>query len=128
TPHFRIHYPAEYKAWAKAAASRLEPVRDAVVKEVGFDPPQITDVLVENPRAEANGLTISLLDTPRIVLWTEPPEPESQIGEFHDWIELLAVHEMTHLVHLLRPSRNPAQRLAEKLLLPVNPIALGAPR
>ena len=128
TPHFRIHYPAEYEAWAKAAASRIEPVRDAVVREVGFDPPQTTDVLIGNPRAEPNGLTIALLDAPRIVLWSEPPEPESSIGEFHDWIGLLTVHEMTHLVHLLRPSRNPTRRLIEKLLLPVNPIVLAGPR
>ena len=127
TPHFRIHYPAEYEAWADKAASRIESVRAAVVKEVGFDPPQITDVLVENPRADANGLTIALLDTPRIVLWTEPPEPESSIGEFRDWIDLLQVHETTHLIHLLRPSRNPTRRLVEKLL-PVSPISTAAPR
>lgn len=127
TAHFRIHYPAPYEAWANKAASRIESVRAAVAKEVGFDPPQITDVLVENPRADANGLTIALLDMPRIVLWTEPPEPESSIGEFRDWIDLLQVHETTHLIHLLRPSRNPTRRLAEKLL-PVSPIAAAAPR
>jgi hypothetical protein len=127
TAHFRIHYPAPYEAWARSAAMRIESVRDAVVREVGFDPPQTTDVLVENPRAEANGLTLALLDTPRIVLWTEAPEPESSIGEFHDWITLLIVHEMTHLIHLLRPSRNPSQRLLEKLV-PASPIAVAAPR
>ena len=128
TAHFRIHYPREYEAWTKAMASKIESVRGAVVNAVGFDPPQTTDVVVENPRAEANGMTISLLDTPRIVLWTEPPEPESSIGEFREWIDLLTVHEMTHLIHLLRPSRNPAQRIAEKLFVPVSPIALSAPR
>jgi hypothetical protein len=127
TAHFRIHYPAPYEAWTKAAAARIESVRAAVVQEVGFDPPQVADVVVQNPRAESNGATYSLLDTPRIVLWSEPPPPESSIGEFRDWIELLEVHEMAHLVHLLRPSRNPMRRLAEKLL-PLNPIALAAPR
>jgi hypothetical protein len=127
TAHFRIHYPAPYEAWANKAASRIESVRAAVVTQVGFDPPQIADVLVENPRADANGLTIALLDTPRIVLWTEPPEPESSIGEFRDWIDLLQVHETTHLIHLLRPSRNPTRRLVEKLL-PVSPISTAAPR
>ena len=127
TAHFRVHYPRPYEAWATKAASRLESVRDAVVREVGFDPPQTTDVLVENPFAETNGLTISLLDTPRIVLWTEPPEPRLAFGEFRDWVDLLLAHEETHLVHLLRPSRNPTRRLIEKLL-PVNPIVLAGPR
>jgi len=127
TAHFRVHYPAEYEAWTRRAASRLESVREAVVREVGFDPPRTTDVLVGNPNAEMNGITIPLLDTPRIVLWTEPPGPELGVGDFRDWIDVLLVHETTHLVHLLRPSRNPARRALEKLL-PLNPITTDAPR
>ena len=124
TAHFRIHYPAEYEAWTKRAASDIESVREAVVHEVGFSPEQVTDIVVKNPIAEANGVTLPLLDHPRIVLYTEPPEPEGQLGEFHNWIDLLTVHEMTHLVHLLRPSRNPTQRLLAHLL-PLNPITLS---
>jgi len=127
TPHFRVHYPAAYEAWATRAAARLESVRAAVVAEVGFAPETVTDVLIENPSADANGITIALLDTPRIVLYAEPPEPETQIGEYSNWIDLLTVHETAHLVHLLRPSRNPFDR-ALAHLLPLNPITLHAPR
>ena len=127
TRHFRIHFPAEDAEWAKRVASDIESVRDAVVREVGFAPEQVTDVLVVNPIAESNGLTLPLLDHPRIVLFTEQPEPESQIGEFRTWIDLVTTHEMAHLVHLLRPSRNPTQRLLARLL-PLNPITLSAPR
>jgi hypothetical protein len=127
TPHFRIHYPRPYEAWARMAASRIESVRDAVSLEVGYSPKQITDLLVMNPAAEANGLTYSLLDTPRIVLYAEEPDPEEQIGEYRDWIDLLTVHEVAHLVHLLRPSRNPAERAFESVV-PLNPITLRAPR
>lgn len=127
TKHFRVHYPAPFEAWATRAAGRLESVRDAVVTEVGFAPEQVTDVLVIDPVAEANGQTIPLLDTPRMVLFAQPPGPETQIGEYRDWIDLLAVHETAHLVHLLRPSRNPFERFAERFL-PLNPIVLRAPR
>jgi hypothetical protein len=127
TPHFRVHYPASYEAWATRAASRLESVRTAVVAEVGFAPDTVTDVLIENPIADANGITIALLDTPRIVLYAEPPEPETQIGEYSNWIDLLTVHETAHLIHLLRPSRNPVDR-ALAHLLPLNPITMHAPR
>ena len=127
TPHFRVHYPLAYEAWATRAAARLESVRAAVVAEVGFAPETVTDVLIGNPIAEPNGITISLLDTPRIVLYAEPPEPETEIGEYSSWIDLLTVHETAHLVHLLRPSRNPFDR-ALAHLLPLNPIALHAPR
>ena len=127
TPHFRVHYPARYEAWSIRAASRLESVRTAVVAEVGFAPETVTDVIVENPIAEPNGATIPLLDTPRIVLYPEAPEPEIAIGEYSNWIDLLTVHETAHLVHLLRPSRNPVER-AMAHLLPLNPITLHAPR
>jgi hypothetical protein len=127
TPHFRVHYPAAYEAWATRAAARLESVRTAVVAEVGFAPETVTDVLIENPTADANGITIALLDTPRIVLYAEPPAPETQIGEYSNWIDLLTVHETAHLVHLLRPSRNPFDR-ALAHLLPLNPITMHAPR
>src|SRR3954465_4366451 len=74
TAHFRVHYPAAYEAWATRAAERLESVRTAVGAEVGFGPEAVTDVLIENPNADSNGITIALLDTPRIVLYAEPPE------------------------------------------------------
>ncbi|HEX3070657.1 MAG TPA: hypothetical protein VHX14_18965, partial [Thermoanaerobaculia bacterium] len=127
TAHFRVHYPAQYEAWSMRAASRLESVRAAVIAEVGFAPETVTDVIVENPIAESNGATIPLLDTPRIVLYPEAPEAEDVIGEYSDWIDLLTVHETAHLVHLLRPSRNPFERAMARLL-PLNPITLHAPR
>jgi hypothetical protein len=127
TPHFRVHYPAAYAEWAERAASTLESVRAVVVNEVGFAPAQVTDVLIGNPLAVSNGMTLPLLDAPRIVLYAEPPPLESEIGEYATWIDLLSVHEMAHLIHLLRPSRNPMLKVIERLL-PLNPITLSAPR
>jgi hypothetical protein len=128
TPHFRVHYPREYEAWTQRAVAHLESIRDAVAKETGYSAKQRTDVLVVNPFAEPNGATLPLLDTPRIVLFAEPPDAEDPVGEYGDWIDLLITHEMTHLQHLLRPSRNPELHLIEQLLLPINPIAESAPR
>lgn len=128
TAHFRVHYPHQYEAWTRRAAEHLESIRDAVVKETGFAATQKTDVIVMNPYAEANGETLPLLDTPRIVLFTEPPGPEDSIGDYGDWTDLLITHEMTHLEHLSRPSRNFELRLIERLLLPISPISWSAPR
>jgi hypothetical protein len=128
TPHFRVHYPREYEEWATRAAEHLESVRDAVSQEVGFTPPQTIDVLVVNPEADANGIAWPLLDTPRMILFAEPPGPDEQLGAYGHWIDLLTVHETTHLVHMLRPSRNPLTRTIERFALPLNPITLRAPR
>ena len=128
TEHFRVHFPAEYEGWSTRAASRLEAIHDAVAKEVGYNPPDVIDVIIANPMAQANGLAWPLLDAPRIIFYTEPPGPDEQIGSYNNWIDLLAVHEVAHVIHMLRPSRNPFQRLVERYLLPLNPITTGAPR
>ena len=127
TPHFRVHYPASSETWARGAAARLESIRQRVVAEVGYDPPEVVDVVVSDPVANPNGAALPILGWPRMVLWTSPPGPESELGHYADWSELLITHEETHLVHLLRPSRNPARRLLAKIA-PVGPIPLAAPR
>lgn len=127
TPHFRVHYPAASEAWTQAAAARLESIRDRVVAEVGYEPPEVVDVLVSDPIAQPNGSALPFLGWPRMILWTSPPGPQSEIGHYSEWSELLIVHEETHLVHMLRPSRNPLRQLLAKLT-PVGPIPLGAPR
>ena len=123
TPHYRVHFPAPFAAWAERAAGELEAVRERAIAEIGFAPADVVDVVVSDPEADANGEALPLRGWPRLVLWTSPPPPDSEIGYYRDWIEDLLAHEEAHLVHLLRPSRNPL--LAH--LLPVGPIAL-APR
>jgi WD40-like Beta Propeller Repeat len=126
TAHFRVHYPAPYETWARAVAGRLEPIREKVIAAIGYAPPQTIDVIVQNPVAEANGEAFTQLNGPRLVLWAESPDPESELGNYADWLDLLITHEVAHQVHLLRPSRNPLRRLEQKLL-PLGPITF-APR
>src|SRR4051812_27977488 len=127
TSHFRVHYPASSEAWARRAAARLDSIREQVIAEVGYAPIEVVDVLVSDPIANPNGQALPFLGWPRMILWTSPPGPESEIGHYTDWTELVAIHEETHLVHLLRPSRNPGRRLLEALI-PLGPITANAPR
>ncbi len=128
TPHFRIYCPAEAEAWSRRLAGRLESIRQAVGREVGYTPPQRIDVVVADPEASANGSAWPLLARPRLVLWTTPPGPTSTLGHLSDWGELLAVHEYSHLAHLLRPSRNPLRAGFARVLVPVGPLAVKTPR
>jgi hypothetical protein len=126
TPHFRVHYPAPSEAWARRAAARLEAIRERVAEEVGYAPPEVVDVLVSDPVADPNGVALPILGWPRMLLWTSPPAPESALGHYRDWSETLIVHEEAHLVHLLRPSRNPVRQFLARVA-PAGPIPLGAP-
>lgn len=127
TLHFRVHFPAEYEAWARRAAERLEASWSSVGTAVGFEVKDRVEVLVMDPVASANGSALPILGWPRMILWTTPPNASSSIGASRDWIELLAVHEQAHIAHILRPSRNPLRRAIEKLALPLGPISF-APR
>jgi hypothetical protein len=122
TESFRIHYPQPWEEWALYAAARIEDAQQRVEREVGWEIEEKIDVLVMDPFAVANGSAWPFLGWPRMVLWTNPPSPESVIGANRDWIELLTVHEIAHLAHLLRPSRNPLRRALQPLL-PLSPIA-----
>ena len=62
-----------------------------------------------------------MLDRPITVWWATPPSPRSDISGFNSWGELLAVHELTHVAHLTRPTRNPFQRM----LWSLSPAELG---
>jgi dipeptidyl aminopeptidase/acylaminoacyl peptidase len=128
TPSYRVHYPVEYEAWTLRTARKLESVRARVAEEVAYAPAQRVDVVVMDPVAQANGFVLPLLGSPRMVLWTSPPSSDSIIGQFRSWPELLVVHEDAHLVHLLRPSRNPLSRFLERTILPIGPIARRSPR
>lgn len=139
TQNFRVHYPAPAEAWSRHLASRLEAYREIVLAKVDATSTTdagdrnrgpgslVIDVVVMDPEATANGTAYPLVGRPRTVVWTTPPRPGSELAEVSDWPEVLALHEVVHLVHLLRPGRHPLDRLASRLL-PVQPLSWRTPR
>jgi hypothetical protein len=128
TPHFRVHFPAPFGPWARRAAGAIESIHERVSEAVGFRSERSIDVLVEDPAATANGMAFPFLDRPFVVLWTSPPEPESGIGNWTDWMEDLVTHEVTHIVHLTRPRNRSRGIFARLSPLPLGPLALNSPR
>ena len=129
TEHFVLHYPTDYRTWTLALAERIEGVRAQVERLVGFSPATRVHVVVDDPANGANGYAFTTLDAPTIVLWPTPPDPRSEIGNYHVWQELLATHEYAHVAHLARPSRNRFQRVLRHLSpVPLGPIVTKSPR
>ncbi|MBI2213295.1 MAG: hypothetical protein HYU52_06585 [Acidobacteria bacterium] len=121
TEHFRVHFPIAYEPWAREVASKLESIRTTVNSEIGYAPEGVTEVVVADPIAQANGSAWPILGAPRMVFWASPPSPAGALGHESDWGELLAIHEWTHVAHLVRPSRS---RFAGARWL-FAPVALG---
>ena len=128
TAHFRVHYPAAFEAWARHAASRIEDVHARVAALVGYAPPRPIEVVVADPVADANGEALPFLDRPEVLLWTSPPESESSIGDFGDWMEMVATHEIAHVAHLTRPADRWTAALYRLSPAPFGPLALRSPR
>ncbi|MFY9550700.1 MAG: hypothetical protein WAU32_06075, partial [Thermoanaerobaculia bacterium] len=128
TPHFRVHFPREFAAFARHTAESLESANPRVAERVGWAPALPIDVIIRDPRAAANGAAVPWLDRPEIVVWAFPPDAESSTGRFSDWVEVLSVHELAHVAHLGRPGTGPLGALARFSPAPLGPLALRAPR
>jgi WD40 repeat protein len=128
TAHFRIHFPRPFEAWARRVATRIELIHTRVTEYVGYVPTRPIDVVVEDPGAAANGVAFPFLDRPVILLWTTAPESESSLVYFGDWPDLALTHEMTHIVHLVRP-RSQSRGLFNRFTpLPFGSILRKSPR
>ena len=129
TAHFRIHFPAAHLEWAAKVASRIEAIRGDVARLVGYAPPGIVDVVIEDPSGRANGSALADLSGLGITFWPTPPDPSAGPGHLNDWTELLTTHEFAHIAHLARPSRNPMDRLwlGVPLYPAFGPVARNAP-
>ena len=131
TANYRIHYPANpkggFEQFAAEVASKIEGIHAKVAEWVGYEEKGPTNVLIIDPKMEANGATVPLLNRPLVVLFKTEPEPDSGIGHYSDWVDLLVTHELAHLHHLMRPQNGRANKL-RNFFLPLGPIALKAPR
>ena len=128
TAHFRVHFPAPFEPWARRAAGAIESIHDRVTEAVGWRPGRPIEVVIGDPQATSNGMAFPFLDRPAVVLWASPPEAESGIGWWTDWMEDLVVHEVTHIVHLGRPRNRSRGILARLSPLPVGPVLVKSPR
>ncbi|HEU5249196.1 MAG TPA: hypothetical protein VFW15_04350, partial [Thermoanaerobaculia bacterium] len=128
TAHFRVHFPPHFEPWARRAAGAIESIHDRVADAVGWRPNRPIEVVIGDPQATSNGMAFPFLDRPAVVLWATPPEPESGIGWWTDWMEDLVVHEVAHVVHLGRPRNRSRGILARLSPIPVGPLLLKSPR
>ncbi|HYC49582.1 MAG TPA: hypothetical protein VEB19_00610 [Gemmatimonadaceae bacterium] len=126
---YRFHHLAELEGWTRDVASRILAVDSALAANIGWPVPKPMDVVVDDPFAISNGYALPFIDKPVTVWWATPADPRNDIGNYRTWGELLSIHELAHIAHLTRPSRNPLRRaLWASLPVNVGPITLTAPR
>ncbi|MBI2605320.1 MAG: hypothetical protein HYW49_04490 [Deltaproteobacteria bacterium] len=99
--HFRVVYPREFETEARHAVAILERAHEREADFFGYEYHRRITVILSDNEDFANGVT-SAIGHQGLVLYLAAPDPYSSIGEYRDWLELLAVHEYAHYLTLDR--------------------------
>ncbi|MBN1610031.1 MAG: PD40 domain-containing protein [Polyangiaceae bacterium] len=99
TPHFRLHYHSGLEEIAQSAASAAEWSYERITRDLGWRPPEITEVLLTDDTDAANG-SARVLPYSLVRLYVTAPDDMSALQGYHDWLLDLVTHEFTHVAHL----------------------------
>jgi len=114
TDHFRVSFPVRIEPLARHAADRAEWAYD-VLTESFIEPPGGTiDVVVTDHTDASNGFA-QVTPSNRITVFARPPVDGASLGYFDDWMELVILHELAHILHLDHVT-NPIGRLGRAVL------------
>ena len=98
TPHFNILFPNGFDREARRMANTLERLYEPVANSLGVKPRK-TSIILQNRLALSNGFVT--LGPRRSEFFTFPTQNYNFIGT-NDWLDMLAVHELRHVVQYKR--------------------------
>ncbi|MFW6200505.1 MAG: hypothetical protein ACOC8K_08030, partial [Gemmatimonadota bacterium] len=102
TEHLRVTYPAEHPRLGERTAVRAEAAY-RLLADVLADPPSgRIDVVVSDHTDQSNGWA-TVFPTNRAVVVAAPPMDGISLAHFDDWLDLVLVHELSHVFHLDEP-------------------------
>ncbi|MDE3259138.1 MAG: hypothetical protein OYM47_15005 [Gemmatimonadota bacterium] len=104
TEHFRVTFPERLEDLARQAADRAEWAH-ARLSELFVRGPQGTIDLVITDHTDISNGYATTFPSNRIVLFARTPVDMYSLAFADDWLELLIVHELTHIFHIDRPGR-----------------------
>ncbi|MDO8519204.1 MAG: hypothetical protein Q7T11_03460 [Deltaproteobacteria bacterium] len=99
TAHFYIHYPKEAADPARHLLEMIEGVHDRVSTKYKWVPGGRTHVVLVDTSDRANGLA-TVLPANYILLYVTPPDADSTLDNYRDYLEMLFAHEYTHIIHM----------------------------
>ncbi len=99
TPHFRVHYHSGLEHVAKRTAKVAEEAHAVLTPRLEWVPAKRTHVVVTDRADSANG-SARVFGRNVINVFAMPPESESVLGFYDDWLRVLVYHEYVHILHL----------------------------
>lgn len=99
TPRFRIHYHEGTEALARRVAAMAEVALERLSHLLGHVPEDAIHVVLTDETDATNGFAQAIPQN-TITLFAGIPEPFGALGDYDDFMWLLLVHELAHVVHL----------------------------
>lgn len=99
TPHFEIHYQEQAHALAMRTAVLAEEAHTIYVPLLGWTPATKTQVFINDRLDVANGSATTYARN-TMNIYGMPPESDSVLGYYEDWLRVLVYHEYVHVLHL----------------------------
>ena len=99
TPRFRVHYHDGVERLARNAAHDAEEAFDRLCALLGNVPDLPVQIVVTDETDAANGFA-SVLPYNTITMLAGVPEPFGALGDHDDFMRLLLIHELAHIVHI----------------------------
>lgn len=106
TEHFKVLYPEQFSALALNAAHELELSRALLQRHQQRGLTEKAEVLIVDPNNAPNGFAVPLSHQPTMALFATAPQSEMVLHNMTGWMQLVALHEYVHLVHLGQPHRS----------------------
>ena len=99
TEHFRVTFPEPLEELARRAGNRAEWAW-AELSDAFIEPPEgVIDLLLTDHSDISNGFA-RVTPGNRITVYARPPVDALSLGHTDEWLELVILHELAHIVHL----------------------------
>ncbi|OBP13349.1 hypothetical protein A5320_18730 [Rheinheimera sp. SA_1] len=128
TPHFKLFYPENLAALAQNAANELENSQQLLEQHQQRRLVSKAEVVLFDPNNAPNGFALPLSHQPTMALFATPPQSDMVLHHMTGWMQLVALHEYVHLVHLAQPHRREWQNQAGKYMQFADLLRLQTPR
>ncbi len=99
TPHFYIHYYDGLEGLARRTAIAAEESHQVLSPLLDWEPANRTHVMVIDRLDSANGFA-RVFGRNFITIFGMPPQADSVLGYYDDWLRVLMYHEYVHILHL----------------------------
>ena len=118
TDHFQIHSQEGHEALAQRVADIAEAHYPGMTAALGWYPAERTQIRIVDNYDFSNG-SATPIPYDLITMIAFPPDLVSQLEDYDDWLELLFVHEFTHVLHIGQNRGAPAvlQKIVGRTIL-----------